>query len=209
MTAEKISPFDFLDCLRPSIESQLLVEFAEVQRGERILDIGCGKGYLAYYLARKYKDCIEIVGIDIVPEVIEEAHTFLPIFREQYPDCSIPIRFLVYDAAQCQHFEQEFDVVISNPPFFDRRKSRLSPHSNRKYARQDAVLPLDALLAFAHLHLHPNGRMYLVFPANRFDELIEKAKRVGFDKQKGIQREDIRKSSGGIWLIELRKTRSI
>jgi trans-aconitate methyltransferase len=69
------------------------------QRGERILDVGCGTGHLTKLIVEAGA---EVVGIDSSPEMIEAA-------RAACPD----INFVVADAANFS-FTEPFDAVFSN-----------------------------------------------------------------------------------------------
>jgi trans-aconitate methyltransferase len=69
------------------------------QRGERILDVGCGTGHLTKLIAEAGA---EVVGIDNSPEMIEAA-------RAASPD----INFVVADAADFS-FTEPFDAIFSN-----------------------------------------------------------------------------------------------
>jgi trans-aconitate methyltransferase len=69
------------------------------QRGERILDVGCGTGHLTKLIAEAGA---EVVGIDSSLEMVEAA-------RAAYPD----INFVVVDAAEFS-FTEPFDAVFSN-----------------------------------------------------------------------------------------------
>ncbi|WP_062107331.1 class I SAM-dependent methyltransferase [Bacillus niameyensis] len=78
---------------------QDVVELLAPMAGERILDLGCGTGDLAYQLIEQGA---HIVGIDQSESMIREA-------KEKYPH----IPFIVEDATAIQ-FYQEFDAVFSN-----------------------------------------------------------------------------------------------
>lgn len=69
------------------------------QRGERILDVGCGTGHLTKLIAEAGA---EVVGVDSAPAMIKAAHA-------AYPD----INFVVADAAHFS-FKEPFDAVFSN-----------------------------------------------------------------------------------------------
>ena len=71
-----------------------LDEFMKLREGERVLDIGCGPGYILDYMPR-----VEYVGFDTEPRYIEYA-------RARYSDRG---RFF------CEHFTQAH--VAEFPPF--------------------------------------------------------------------------------------------
>jgi trans-aconitate 2-methyltransferase len=76
-----------------------VVELLAPQRGERILDIGCGTAELT---ARIAEAGAEVVGLDSSPEMIAAA-------RQRFPQ----LEFTVADAANFS-FEKLFDAVFSN-----------------------------------------------------------------------------------------------
>ncbi len=73
---------------------------------ERILDIGCGDGYLTALLATRVPRG-EVVGVDVSPEMVQHATRRFP--SERHPN----LRFLVMDACSLS-FNEEFDLVFSN-----------------------------------------------------------------------------------------------
>src|SRR5690242_4762775 len=76
-----------------------LLELLAAQRGERILDIGCGTGQLT---ARIAEAGAAVVGIDNSTEMIAQA-------RQNFPH----LRFELADARDF-HFDRPFDAVFSN-----------------------------------------------------------------------------------------------
>lgn len=75
------------------------LELLSPQRGDRILDLGCGTGQLTQEIAALGAIAI---GIDKSPTMVEQA-------RKNYPN----LRFEVADATNF-HFEESFDAVFSN-----------------------------------------------------------------------------------------------
>jgi trans-aconitate 2-methyltransferase len=76
-----------------------LIELLAPQPGERILDLGCGTAHLTSRIA---ESGAEVVGVDLSPEMIEQA-------RGNYPG----LRFEVADGTSLR-FDSEFDAVFSN-----------------------------------------------------------------------------------------------
>jgi len=76
-----------------------LVDVLSPQSGERILDLGCGTGYLAGVIA---SSGASVVGIDSSLEMITKA-------KGQYPD----LEFKVQSATDF-HFDELFDAIFSN-----------------------------------------------------------------------------------------------
>lgn len=76
-----------------------VLELLGVQPGERILDLGCGTGYLTQQIADLGAD---VAGIDYSPEMIQKA-------KQSHPEVS----FSVADASRFS-FTEPFDAVFSN-----------------------------------------------------------------------------------------------
>lgn len=76
-----------------------LIELLAPQKGERILDLGCGTGHLTQQIALTGA---EVTGLDISPAMIEQA-------RKNYPD----LEFFQADAAAFES-ARPFDAVFSN-----------------------------------------------------------------------------------------------
>lgn len=78
-----------------------LIKVYGLTNNSKILDIGCGKGYLLYDLKKELKD-LEIYGIDISDYAIENSHP------------EIKKNLFVHDASKKLNFsDQYFDLVIS------------------------------------------------------------------------------------------------
>ncbi|TSD65832.1 methyltransferase domain-containing protein [Inquilinus sp. KBS0705] len=76
-----------------------VLELLNAKAGERILDLGCGTGYLTSQIQQQGGI---VTGIDASPEMVTKAH-------ETYPD----VDFFVANGADF-HFDQKFDAVFSN-----------------------------------------------------------------------------------------------
>jgi ubiquinone/menaquinone biosynthesis C-methylase UbiE len=74
----------------------------------RVLDVGCGTGYLLRLLARRYPQAAELVGVDAAPSMIETA--------EQAAD-DRRVRFMVGVAERLPFPNEAFDLVVSTTSF--------------------------------------------------------------------------------------------
>ncbi len=76
-----------------------VLELLNVKPGERMLDLGCGTGYLTSQIKAQGAD---VIGADASPEMIAKA-------RAAYPD----LKFVLADGINYQ-FDEPFDAVFSN-----------------------------------------------------------------------------------------------
>ena len=90
----------------PAIRRQSLA-VADLQAGERVLDVGCGPGSLTIPAARKVGKGGKVAGIDASPEMIEVA---IRKAKKQHLDIDLrvaPVEALPFG-------DGEFDVVLSS-----------------------------------------------------------------------------------------------
>jgi ubiquinone/menaquinone biosynthesis C-methylase UbiE len=89
-----------------------LVELLEVRRGQRALDIGCGRGAATFPLAASVGPHGEVTGVDVAPAMVELA-------REQAARAGVRnVRFETMDATAPPLPETSFDVVASSLVLF-------------------------------------------------------------------------------------------
>lgn len=80
----------------------------------KILDLGTGTGKAARVVAKRFPFA-EVVGVDLAPEMVQEAGRLLP------PDLSGRVRFQVADGARLPFPDAAFDLVVLQNmiPFFE------------------------------------------------------------------------------------------
>lgn len=113
--------------LIPRPETELLVETAlsfleELQaqgvENPRILDIGTGSGIIAISIKHYYPNA-DVVAVDISTEALEVA-------KENAQSLETPIEFLQSDLfATFDSKYQQFDLIVSNPPYIHREDEHL------------------------------------------------------------------------------------
>jgi ubiquinone/menaquinone biosynthesis C-methylase UbiE len=80
-----------------------LVTFAGIERGARVLDVGCGTGVVALTAARTGAS---VSGLDLTPELLARA-------RENTAVMGLDVDWREGDAESLPYADAEFDVVVS------------------------------------------------------------------------------------------------
>jgi len=128
-----------------------------------ILDIGCGCGVISFMLASTTK--AHITGVDIDEKSIEEAKRNADNFtwKEQVD--------FIWDSVQnfAQKTTQKFEVIVSNPPFFEN--SLKSPDPKKNITKHNVLLPFEELIAAVDILLSENGRFGVILPVEQAKKL--------------------------------------
>jgi ubiquinone/menaquinone biosynthesis C-methylase UbiE len=81
---------------------------ATVAAPNRVLDVGCGTGYLLRMLADRYPDAQQLVGVDAAPEMIRAASAFTDNCR---------LTFSLGVAEDLRYPDATFDLIVSTTSF--------------------------------------------------------------------------------------------
>lgn len=126
----------------------------------RILDIGAGSGLLSLILAQKVIASIDAIEID--KDAFEQA-------KENINPSPWADRINIFHTdARDFPLSTQYDVIISNPPFYENEL--LSPDSKKNMAHHEG-LALDELLKIIKKNLVPGGMFYLLLPYKRNAEI--------------------------------------
>jgi tRNA1Val (adenine37-N6)-methyltransferase len=128
---------------------------------ERVLDIGAGTGLLSLMIAQANGAQIDAVEIDdhAYAQAVENFAASPWSGRMKVHHCAI------------QEFEPgyHYDVVISNPPFYEQ--SLRSPDSKKNVAMHSTRLDATELFDAAKRLMAKGGRMALLIPYKRIDAI--------------------------------------
>jgi tRNA1Val (adenine37-N6)-methyltransferase len=139
-----------------------------------VLDIGAGTGLLSLMLAQALPET-QFHSIEIDPAAAAQA-------RENIEASPWHTRlvFTEADIRQWNHGKQ-YDLIISNPPFFERDLK--SPNAQRNLALHEQSLSLQELLTVADAQLTPEGRLAILLPFHRKEQCIQLASENGLYPQ--------------------------
>ena len=133
----------------------------------RVLDVGTGSGLIALMIAQRLHsrgDIPAILGIDIDCDAVEQSQ----INFQQSPWANS----LTSQKCRLQDMptEQEFDLIVSNPPYF--QDSLKNPNAQRATARHTDTLSYAELIAHSARLLYKDGILALVLPIEAEQEIL-------------------------------------
>ena len=158
---------------RFSIDSVLLCDFARIEEGDMVADLGTGSGVIPLLLAVATA-AKQVVGVELQPELASRARrsVLLNGLKEKVEILEGDVRVLPKSLAP-----QSFDVVLSNPPYRRAGTGRKAPAAERAAARHELAGGLEDFLRAAVAMLRHGGRFYIVYLAERVAELLSMMRR--------------------------------
>ncbi|MED4716750.1 class I SAM-dependent methyltransferase [Bacillus badius] len=96
--------------------TQEILKNEKISESSRILDVGCGTGQTAAYLADRYG--ASIIGMDINPIMIDKA-------KKRIKQCQLPVEIIQGSIENCPLPDGQFDLILSESvlAFADKPRS--------------------------------------------------------------------------------------
>ena len=160
------SLFHHLSTMKVGTDAILLGRWVEVRTSNVVLDIGTGCGLLPLMLSQKGVAHVDAVDIDSAS--IEEATVNFE--ASQWRDklkayCTDIVDFTT---------ETKYDLIISNPPFFNRF-SKCDSERKSRARHNDAGLSYTTICQEVCRLMKPDGRLSVVLPFDVMQEFLKTA----------------------------------
>ena len=169
---------------RPETEELVAWIIDEVKNTKKknitILDIGTGSGCIAISLAKKLKE-VSSNAIDVSKEALK-------IAKKNANFNNVQVNFIELDILKTEKLPQEFDIIISNPPYVrELEKVEIKnnvlhnePHLALFVPDDNALLFYKKIAELARNHLSKNGQLF--FEINQYlgNETREMLSKLGF-----------------------------
>ncbi len=157
--------------MKVGTDGVLLGAWARVEEAKRILDLGCGSGLIALMLAQRATQA-EVTGVEI-----DEAAASDALHNVQQSPFGQRIQVVQCNALQYVP-ALPFDLIVSNPPYFE--EDLLPPSAHRAQARHTAGggLTFEALLHCVMRLLdgnNPDARFAVVLPTTAESRFVNLA----------------------------------
>jgi release factor glutamine methyltransferase len=179
------------DVLSPRPETETLVEavlgrLSDSGSGQRILDVGTGSGAVALALAGERPDA-HVTATDISPEALQIART-----NAEKLHLSERVRFVEGDLFGPVRGEQ-FDCVVSNPPYVARRDAEgLPPELGHEpevalFGGEDGYAVLGRLVVESMEALAPGGVFAVELAPEQAERFAGDCKSAGLEEVEILQ----------------------
>ena len=151
------------------MDAVLLSGFANVKKGEKVLDMGTGTGIIPILLEAKTEGG-HFTGLEIQEESADMARRSVA-----YNHLEDKIDIVTGDIKTASELFGKacFDVITSNPPYMTNAHGIKNPEAPKAIARHEVLCTLDDLAREAGSLLRPGGRFYLIHRPFRLVEIFQ------------------------------------
>jgi release factor glutamine methyltransferase len=146
----------------------------------KILDIGTGSGCIAVALAKNLPNA-QVFALDVSEQALSTAKKNAGLNQ-------VPIQFLHQSILETEDLGQQFDIIVSNPPYVrelekqEIKKNVLDnePHLALFVEDNDALIFYRKIAQLAQKNLNPQGQLY--FEINQYlgQEMLDLLQELGF-----------------------------
>nr|WP_255478680.1 methyltransferase [Rufibacter sp. XAAS-G3-1] len=154
-------------------DSCVLGAYAEVETARRILDIGAGTGLLSLMVAQR-APAAQLEAVEIDAAAAQQAQENISASPWAGRVQLHPASLQEFGATQ----PQPFDVIISNPPFF--QASLTSADKAKNLAKHTQSLSFSEIITFAQRFLTPEGKLHILLPPHEARVFEREAQQRGF-----------------------------
>ena len=173
------------DVLSPRMETEELIykviEYVKASNKNKfkILDLCTGSGIIAITLKKELDQVsVDVIASDISEEAIEVA-------KENAQSHNATIKFIKSDIFN--DIDDKFDIIVSNPPYIDRKDEVTMQDNVLKYdphlalfAEEEGMYFYRKIIEQANDHLNENGVMFFEIGYDQKDKIIKLADMNGY-----------------------------
>jgi len=153
--------------MKIGVDGVLIAAWTEISFPIEILDIGTGSGLISLMLQQKFPEAI-ITALE--PNEIAHQQAKGNFKNSPFPNQQN------LELTDLQNFKsnKQFDLIISNPPFFEESVS--SGDINRDQARQATFLPFQEFIKLSADLLSATGIINFIYPTQQTNQILDFAK---------------------------------
>jgi tRNA1Val (adenine37-N6)-methyltransferase len=166
--------------MKVGTDAVLLGTLSDIPEKGKILEVGTGTGVISLILAQRSK--AQITAIDIHQASVWEARAN---FKESPWTERLKALMISYQLYAAQGNPIRYDLIISNPPFFENDLK--STDINRNIARHNDHLSYRDFLLASRYFISEIGQLCLILPVTEAEIFIKEAKNSEFYLQKKIE----------------------
>ena len=150
---------------RAGIDPILLAASVNVSAGQKVLDLGCGVGTASFAIGYRVKN-VELHGIEI-----QKAFVDLADLNSKENGIEFQVECTNISDLSSNITSKNFDHVIANPPYFDRKSSVRGINVYKEKSFGDTG-PISEWLKVAAKRAKPKGFVHFIVRSDRLMEIF-------------------------------------
>ena len=142
--------------MKVGTDGTLLGAWTKAENPHQILDIGTGTGLIAIMMAQRFENA-QVKAIELDIDASKQA-------AENFQNSPWSNRlFLEHISLQEFHHKPSFDLIVSNPPYFENNLK--GSNKQRTLARHTDKLSFESLIACSAKLLRESGSLAIILPS--------------------------------------------
>ena len=150
---------------RAGIDPILLAASVNVSAGQKVLDLGCGVGTASFAIGYRVKN-VELYGIEI-----QKVFADLADLNSKENGIELQVECSNISNLSSNITSKNFDHVIANPPYFDRKSSVRGINVSKEKSFGD-TRPISEWLKVAAKRAKPKGFVHFIVRSDRLMEIF-------------------------------------
>ena len=150
---------------RAGIDPILLAASVNVSAGQKVLDLGCGVGTASFAIGYRVKN-VELYGIEI-----QKVFADLADLNSKENGIEFQVECSNISNLSSNITSKNFDHVIANPPYFDRKSSVRGINLSKEKSFGD-TRPISEWLKVAAKRAKPKGFVHFIVRSDRLMEIF-------------------------------------
>jgi tRNA1Val (adenine37-N6)-methyltransferase len=144
---------------RFATDAPLLAAFVRIKPGDEVCELGTGNGVVAVLLG--FKPFRRLTAVEIQPRLADMA-------RRNVAGNGLAERIEIVEAdLRAWRPGRRFDVVVFNPPYYEKRAGFPCPDPEKAIAKHEVTCDIMEIMRAVSDLLKSHGRAFFVYPAGR------------------------------------------
>ena len=165
------------DYFKFSLDSILLAEYTTIHAKDKVIDLCTGNAPVPMILSTKYEN--KIVGVELQKEIYNLAQESI-----EYNKLENQIEIINDNIKNVNKYfpGNNFDIITCNPPYFRYNgKSLVNKDEIKSISRHEISINLPQLIDVINYLIKDNGKLYMVYSAERLMELSYELNKVNIN----------------------------
>ncbi|MFO7815685.1 MAG: methyltransferase [Halanaerobiales bacterium] len=149
-------------------DSVLLANYVKVRDNDKIIDLGSGSGVIPLLLAYK-NNPVQVYGLELQQALVKMAKRSVKLNnledKVKIMEGNIKNAMNIFE-------DNEFDIVVTNPPYRQLNTGKITENKYKAIARHEIEVAIEEIIKRSSRLLKAGGSFYLVHLTKRLPQII-------------------------------------